>query len=61
MKTKKKKDQWSTIHYPDISFEENELIRFARRNGFAEFYPCYENQGALTLKGANKFLAKIGS
>jgi len=61
MKTKKKKDQWSTIHYPNISDADNDLIRIARRNGFAVFYPASDFQDALTLEAAKKFLDRIGS
>lgn len=58
----KKKDQWDEIHYDNLSPNENELIRFARRRGFAEFFPMstnWEAQGINTLKAAIKFLDNL--
>jgi len=31
--TKKTKDQWDVINYPELTKEENQLIRKARRLG----------------------------
>ena len=49
-------DDWDGINYGDLTSEENELIRKARRAGFAAFYPMGERTGELTLKAAQKFL-----
>ena len=51
---KQKRDEWDEISYGDISKEENEEIRVARRSGYAVFFPCAD--GAATLKGARKFM-----
>lgn len=62
MKAKLKKDEWDSINYENLTSKENELIRKARRNGFAEFYPAYPNwqsQGTNTLKAAKEYLIKI--
>lgn len=56
---KQKKDEWDSINYDNLTPEENELIRKARRAGFAEFYPMFPSwtdQGINTLKAAKQFL-----
>lgn len=56
---KLKKDEWDSINYDNLTNEENEIIRKARRNGFASFWPMYpswEDQGINTLNGAKEFL-----
>ena len=62
MKAQIKKDEWDSINYENLTSKENELIRKARRNGFAEFYPAlpnWESQGINTLKAAKEHLNKI--
>lgn len=62
MKTQRKKDEWDSINYENLTSKENELIRKARRNGFAEFYaafPNWQSQGINTLKAAKEYLNKI--
>lgn len=60
MKTKKMRiDEWAEINYPELTEAENELIRDARRKGFANFYPAFPDamtQSLKTLEGAEKFL-----
>lgn len=54
-------DEWDEISYPELSAEENKLIRRARRAGFANMYPAFPNaemQAKRTLAGAKKFLAE---
>lgn len=55
---KVKKDEWDSINYDNLTKEENEIIRKARRNGFASFFPMYpswQDQGINTLKAAIKY------
>jgi len=60
--TKKPKDQWDEINYPELTKEENEIIRKARRLGFADFYPAFPNaetQSKITLSGAIEHINKL--
>lgn len=53
-------DEWSEIRYPELNAQQNELIREARRKGFADFYPAFPDgrtQSFNTLSGAIVFLA----
>ncbi len=52
----KKRDQWDKIIYPDITKEENEIIRKASRAGFATFYNGTNHRGERTLSAAKDFL-----
>jgi hypothetical protein len=55
----KSKDQWDEINYPELTKDENQIIRKARRLGFADFYPSFPNaetQSKNTLNGAIKYL-----
>jgi hypothetical protein len=49
-------DQWDEIHYSDISFIQNDVIRMARRTGYADFYHVSSAQGYLTFCGALNYL-----
>jgi len=54
-------DEWAEIVYPELTDEENETIREARRKGFANFYPAFPDamtQSLKTLEGAESFLGK---
>lgn len=56
---KTKKDQWDNINYENLTKEENNIIRTARRKGYAVFYPAFPNwqsQGINTLNGAKEYL-----
>ena len=56
---KSKKDQWDNINYENLTKDENNIIRSARRKGFDAFYPAlpnWESQGINTLKGAKEYL-----
>jgi len=56
---KKKIDEWDAISYPELTEDENNEIRKARRQGFAVFYPCFpdaQTQSQNTLKGAREFI-----
>jgi hypothetical protein len=55
-------DQWDNINYPELSAEDNELIRKARRAGYAAMFPAFptaEAQSRNTLNGARKFLREV--
>jgi hypothetical protein len=59
--TKKTKDQWDEINYPELTKEENQTIRKARRLGFGDFYPAFPNaetQSKRTLNGAVEYINK---
>lgn len=50
--------------FPELTDNENEEIREARREGFAEFWPVYPNgeaQANNTLRGARRFLRGIAA
>lgn len=45
--------------FPELSDYENEIIVYARENGYFEFFPCIngsEIQARNTLKGAKQFI-----
>lgn len=48
-------DKWTSITYPTLTDDENELIRKARRDGYGVFYPVGKQDEA-TLRGAKEFL-----
>lgn len=50
------KDEWDLIRHPDLSVEENEIVRRARRKGYATFFPG--GNGKSTLNGALAFLGE---
>lgn len=55
----KRADEWESIHYPELTAEENTDIRVARRLGFAVFhcaYPSAEAQSRRTLKQARAYI-----
>ncbi len=58
---KKLKDEWDEITYPTLSAEENELIREARRKGFAIFYPYTATCDQNTLRAAKEHLDSLTS
>ncbi len=56
---KEERDQWDSITYPSLTDAENDVIRTARRKGFADFYPAYptaESQDLQTLASARAFM-----
>jgi len=55
----KQKDEWDKIVYPTLSDVENDTIRFARRKGFASFYPNSDPGDKSTLESANAYLADL--
>lgn len=59
MNKQPKKDEWDSIHYPELSDEENNEIRVARRAGFASMFPAFPSadaQSQNTLKAARTFM-----
>lgn len=50
--------------FPELTWEENEIVHEARACGFASCFPCYptaEAQARNTLAGAKRFLETHGS
>lgn len=53
-------DEWDLIRYPSLTDEQNDLIRRARRLGFATFFSVDTStatQDQRTLEAAEKFMA----
>ncbi len=52
-------DDWARLHYPDLTDGENHVVRIARRQGFALFFPN-TSAGGLTFDAAVKHLKQHG-
>lgn len=55
----KQQDAWDLVNYPELDSHQNEIIRIARRLGFADFFPSVPSaqaQAENTYAAAKKFL-----